>query len=102
MSHALHTRDDWKQAREELQALVAEWDPIDLLTTGAPLDEYDALVWPLMEKLDRGADADEISVWLAAELPRRFGAATAADEVERFCRRTAKWFHARWPMPERG
>lgn len=97
MNHALRTADDWKQAREELQARVCEWDPADLLAAGGPPDEYDTLVSSLMQRLDGGASAQELAGWLAAELPRRFGHSPPASDIEVFCRRTAKWFHARWP-----
>jgi hypothetical protein len=99
MAHALQTKVDWQQAHRELQAQLAEWDAIDLLGAGAPADEYDVLVWPLMQQLDGGAGAEQIASWLSGELPRRFGALPSAAEVERFARRTAKWFHARWPTP---
>jgi len=97
MTHALRTADDWKQAREELQGRVFEWDPADLLAAGGPPDEYDMLVFSLMQRLDGGAGAEDLTGWLAAELQRRFGQSPPAPDTEVFCRRTAKWFHARWP-----
>ncbi|HMK74382.1 MAG TPA: hypothetical protein VK454_13635 [Myxococcaceae bacterium] len=97
MTHALRTADDWKQARGELQGRLSEWDPIDLLSAGAPPDEYDALVSSLMQRLDAGASGEELAGWLGAELGRRYGHAPPVHETDVFCRRTAKWFHARWP-----
>jgi hypothetical protein len=99
MAHALHTKDDWQQARQELQEHLADWDAMDLLAAGAPADEYEVLVWPMMQQLDGGAGAEQLVAWLSTELPRRFGALPSAAEVETFARRTAKWFHARWPTP---
>jgi hypothetical protein len=97
VTHALRTADDWNQAWEELQGRLSEWDPSDLLSAGAPRDEYHGLVSSLMQRLDAGAGGEE----LAAELGRRFGHAPSAQETEVFCRRTAKWFHARWPAEPR-
>jgi hypothetical protein len=99
MAHALQSKDDWQQARHELQAQLADGDAMDLLAAGAPADEYEVLVWPLMQQLDGGAGPEQLVAWLSTELPRRFGALPSVGEVETFARRTAKWFHARWPTP---
>ena len=96
---ALHSKEEWRQAREELHEQLVDWDPFALGASGAPRDEYDVLVFPLMRRLDEGADAEETAHWLAAELPRRFGSTPSAAEIANFSRRLTKWFHARWPTP---
>lgn len=94
---ALHTVLDWKKAHEGLKDQLVEWDPIGLLALGAPWDEYDGLVDPLMRKLDAGASPEETGAWLASELPTRFGSTPPRAEIEAFAQRVASWFFARWP-----
>lgn len=103
LTHALKSAGDWRQARDELRARLTEWDPADLLAAGGPPDEYEALLAQLMSRLDAGEeeeDGSSLSAWLASELQRRFG--VAPPDIEVFCRRTEKWFHARWPASPAG
>ena len=94
---ALHSREDWRQAHDELQERLVDWDPAGLVAAGGPPDEYFRLLFPLIRQLDAGAGAEEAAQWLVAELPLCFGATPPPAEVHAFARLTAKWFHARWP-----
>jgi hypothetical protein len=103
MPHALQSKDDWREAHKELQALVDAWDPVGLLATGAPSEEYECLVWPLMQRLDGGAGAEELAHWLREDIVRHFGV-PAPPDLEIFSRRAAAAFLARGgvpPNPER-
>ncbi|MGO9830583.1 MAG: hypothetical protein ACLPJH_10615 [Myxococcaceae bacterium] len=94
---ALHSKADWRQAHDELQERLVDWDPAGLVAAGGPPDEYFPLLFPLIHRLDTGAGPEETGNWLGRELSVRFAATPTDAEVQAFARRTAKWFHARWP-----
>jgi len=94
---SLHSKQDWKQAHDELLEQLVDWDPVGLVAAGGPEEEYFQLLFPFIHRLDAGFGPDEAAAWLEAELPMRFGATPPEAEVQAFARRTEKWFHARWP-----
>ena len=56
-----------------LRALLNSWDPIGIMQHGAPRDEYDCLIAPVLDLLEAGADAEGIARFLRAELGEHFG-----------------------------
>lgn len=56
-----------------LRALLNSWDPIGVIEHGAPLDEYDCMIAPVLDLLDAGAGADGIARFLRSELGEHFG-----------------------------
>lgn len=56
-----------------LRALLNSWDPIGVIEHGAPLDEYDCMIAPMLDRLEAGADADEIARFLRVELGEHVG-----------------------------
>ena len=56
-----------------LRELLNTWDPIGVVSDGGPLDEYDCLIAPMLDRLERGADARELAEFLRLELDDHFG-----------------------------
>jgi hypothetical protein len=56
-----------------LRALLNSWDPIGVVGHGAPPDEYDCMIAPVLDLLESGADADGIARFLRDELEEHFG-----------------------------
>lgn len=84
------SRREIRNAIRELQGLTNEWDPIGLIAAGAPDDEYDCLVAPILSSLQKGHTPREIEQWLASYIVEHFGA--APQNVEDFARRVHAWF----------
>ncbi len=58
---------------------VNEWDPIGLMASGCPEDEYDCITQRLISLLHRFASDHEIQDWLQRFIPDHFGVALSAD-----------------------
>ncbi len=77
----------------ELNDLVAEWDPLGLIGTGAPRDEYDCLVGHLLRLLKDGATEDGMVAFLNQELREHFGVKGPPEsELRAFVARARSWF----------
>jgi hypothetical protein len=59
--------------RDELRRLINAWDPIGLLTLGAPSDEYECLVDGILSRLQRNGSAAELAAFLDRHLADHFG-----------------------------
>jgi hypothetical protein len=84
----------------ELRTLVNEWDPIGLIADGAPPDEYECVVGPLLRMLEEKASPTEITGYLSREFEDHFG--LAADNTEEFTTRVAQWYRQNWPETTAG
>ena len=82
----------------ELRVLMTEWDPLGVVPLGAPADEYDCLVGPLMRLLEQDASAEELSAFLEREFSEHFGMAPTPEGGERmrFAERARCWFSQSW------
>jgi hypothetical protein len=97
-------RDAWwrEQGEEELRALLNEWDPIGVMAEPDwPANEYDALVDPLRERLDAGATAGELEVFLEAHVRDYIGLEPDVDRESRLANRLVDWYAARSGQPPR-
>jgi hypothetical protein len=56
-----------------LQDLIDRWDPVDLLKNGALKDEYACLVGPILSRLERGENPDQLGAWLGSHIADHFG-----------------------------
>jgi hypothetical protein len=91
-------RDTWWRERgeRELRALLYQWDPVGVAQEPDwPGDEYDDFVVPLREKLDSGATAGELAVFLEQEVRDHVGLEPDPDREERFAARLVDWHAAR-------
>ncbi len=68
-----HDHQEWSDRDRRVDELVAEWDPLGLIARGAPRDEYDCMVRPLVSLLARNASEAEIVEWLQQWFPAHFG-----------------------------
>ncbi len=55
-----HSRKRWRELRDA----VNEWDPVGLIELGAPVDEYECLVGPLMRMLGKNTKEDIAIIFL--------------------------------------
>jgi hypothetical protein len=92
------TKQHSRKRSKELRALLAAWDPLKLLDLGAPRDEYDCLVAPLMRHLEQGSTDNAVSSFLAQQFTDHFGVRTYAEEpdVIRFAQLARAWFSDHW------
>lgn len=56
-----------------LRELLNGWDPIGVIEDGTPDDEYDCLIAPILDRLERGAEPPELAAFLRVELEDHFG-----------------------------
>jgi len=91
------TKLDLRRRWAELRTLVAESDPLGLLAVGAPRDEYDCLLGPLMRLLQERASPEECSALLGREFSKHLGVDVPPDAGERmrFAERARAWFSER-------
>ncbi len=93
-------KHELRQRWGELRALVNEWDPVGLIGAGAPLDEYECVVGPLLRMLEERAQEAEIAAFLGTEFDEHFGVPVADARV--FAGRAASWYKTRWPATTAG
>jgi hypothetical protein len=79
----------------ELRDLLNEWDPVGAIRAGAPTDEYDCLVWPLMRRLGGGETMEALVAFLDGELTGHFGLSAADHGTQAFARRARAWHEGR-------
>ncbi len=82
-------RDQVRTQMRELGLLVNEWDPAALVSAGAPADEYECLVGPLLSRLSQGLSPLELGEWLRADVTDHFG---FCKDTEPFARRVIDWY----------
>ena len=88
-----------KQRFAELRDLINEWDPIGLIDEGAPEDEYDCLVGPVLRHLEARTPVHEIAAFLDREMAEHFGASGATGSVA-FAAKAQAWYTECWPDSE--
>lgn len=75
-------RRDLVNRADELSRRLDAWDPVGVYARdegSAPPGEYDRLVGPLLDLLNRGTPAEDIATWLRDELDEHFGVRSAPD-----------------------
>lgn len=87
-----------KRRYRELRDLVNEWDPQGLIEAGAPEDEYDCVVGPLLRRLEAKESPEEIAAFLTSEMAEHFG--MGIPEALPFAIKTHAWYTERWPDSE--
>src|SRR5436190_21775407 len=88
-----------KRRFAELQDLVNEWDPIGLIQAGAPEDEYDCLVGPILRRLEDHTPVHEIAAFLDHEMVDHFGVTGVTGSLA-FAVGVEAWYAERWPHTE--
>jgi hypothetical protein len=86
------SRQRWRQLRD----LACGWDPIGVIPSGAPRDEYDCLIAPILRLLETGASEKEITQFLADQMKNHFGLKNVSDTQE-FAKKVKTWYTDNWP-----
>jgi hypothetical protein len=81
--------------KHELRSLMNDWDPIGLIEAGAPADEYECVVGPLLRMLEERAPVGAIAKYLASEFEEHFG--VPITDAAAFGERASSWYETRWP-----
>jgi len=92
------TRQQLRIRYRELRDLVNAWDPVGLIATGAPLDEYDCIVGPVLRRLEEHQSASMIAAYLSTEFDDHFG--VALRDPKEFAEKAVTWYSQRWPNTE--
>jgi len=86
----LTTKAESRRRWAELRALVNTWDPIGLIAAGAPEDEYECIVGPLMRMLEERTSQAMMSSFLLREFDEHFE--VPIGDPSGFVRSAADWY----------
>jgi hypothetical protein len=89
------SKENSRRRWRELRDAVNDWDPIGLIELGAPKDEYECLVGPLMQMLENEKAPTEIGNYLKQYIPNHFGA-SLPEGIQGFTEEIFKWFQTNW------
>lgn len=81
----------WQPMERRIRSVLLEWDPIGAAT---PADEYDCLIWPVVRRLESGADTPELAAWLREEMAAHFGLDSVSGTEETAERLRVAWASA--------
>ena len=87
------TRRDDREYIRELSRRIAAWDPIGLLAIGAPKNEYDCLVAPVVSGLKGGLGSREFARLLRERIVEHFGVEPTGPD--RFAVEIIEWHRSR-------
>jgi hypothetical protein len=94
MAHVSLTKAESRKRWRELRSLVNAWDPIGLIEAGAPEDEYECIVGPLMRMLEERASQATMNSFLLREFDEHFR--VPIDDSSDFVRSAAAWYSTTW------
>ena len=79
--------------RRELRDLLCEWDPIGVFADDPywPRDEYDTLIGPLLGRLQKGENPEQVRGYLTDELKDYYGI-DAPSTTPDFAGRIFAWY----------
>src|SRR3989441_8917253 len=80
----------------QLNDLLCEWDPIGVMSAGAPRDEYYCLIGPLLTLLQSGGTATDIQSCLRKEMVGHFGLSPEYYDFLAVAKRLRAWFDRGW------
>jgi hypothetical protein len=90
------TKAESRQRWRELRDLVNAWDPVGLIAAGAPEDEYECIVGPVLRLLERDAAHAAIVDYLVGECSDHFGVPIGEPGAREFVVRVAGWYQRQW------
>ncbi len=82
-----HTRI--RKLSNGLEDLIDAWDPAGLLQIGAPKDEYECLVAPILSHLKRGDDPVQLATWLQSYIADHFE--VSSPDARAFAEKVWAW-----------
>jgi hypothetical protein len=87
------------ESRQQWQGVTARfnvWDPVGLIAGGAPQDEYEMEVGPLLSMLQRGTPASEVASYLVARFEEHYESSITESSARQFAERLVGWFREQW------
>ncbi len=99
MSQLKLTKRELRQRAAQLNDLLCEWDPIGVMGFGAPRDEYDCLIGPLLTMLQAGAATPDIASYLRKEMVEHFGLSPEYYDFPAAGEHIRTWFDRAWRDP---
>lgn len=78
-----------------IRALLADWDPLNVTASDGSSDEYECLLWPLAQLLEREASAEQVASFLSSELAEHFGVDPQTGKPAEFASRLIAWFQGK-------
>src|SRR5262245_59551130 len=96
MSHGPLSKRESRQRSAELNALLCEWDPIGVMSAGAPRDEYHCLIGPLLTLLQSGATRAELASYLRKQIVDHFGLSPEHHDFQAAGEKVRNWFDRAW------
>jgi hypothetical protein len=88
-------RNPMRATMDQFRLLLNDWDPVGLIGLGAPEDEYECLVGPVLARLAAGQDVDQIANFLRQQLDGHFGANDVAADCGHFAHTATAWWRGR-------
>ena len=98
----LELKKKWSEQYKELEIIINDWDPMNLIRGGAPQDEYDCIGTQLLNLLHNGLKKDEVKEFIYRELDEHFDLKLEdikleyqqrfIDSVNKFCDDIFKWY----------
>jgi hypothetical protein len=92
------TAQQLRERYSELRDIVNEWDPVDLIADGAPVEEYDCLVGPVLRRLEEHQPASAIAEYLMEAFGDHFG--VPLRDPGNCAQRAIAWYSEKWPNTE--
>ena len=90
------SKRELRERSSQLNELLCEWDPIGVMTVGAPRDEYDCLIGPLLTLLQSGGTVTDIERNLRTEIVNHFGLSSEHYDFLVVAKRLRAWFDRGW------
>lgn len=91
------TKRELRQRSSQLRELMCDWDPIGIMDNpGAPRDEYDCLLSPLLTLLASSASEAEIAKYLRHQIVHHFGLSSADYDFTAVAKRVQAWYDRGW------
>ena len=96
------TKTEITQRSSQLRELLCEWDPIGIMDhPGAPRDEYDCLIGPLLTRLDSSESEDDIAKYLRHQIVHHFGLSDTDYDFDAVAKRVQEWYDFGWRGKDR-
>ena len=93
--HNYCVRNAIREQMDELRHLLNEWDFIRVRDLNVDDDEYDCLLGPLVSRLAKGADVDEVASYLRMRIEEHFGMDPNLTDINDFANTAVKWWRGR-------
>ena len=90
------SKEESRRRWNELRGRMNAWDPLGLIDAGAPPDEYECVVGPLMRMLESAEDSDVMAQYLNSEFRDHFELPVAMTDIINFVEQTRLWYRQQW------